>query len=271
MKYLILLLLISSTSFADISDRETQHITEVQIQRFTTALENENYDFLEQLFNTNQLFPFLIVQNSKIVQNEITNQITFQNSGNVIAYTNIYGIVFLESSQTALNISEITKLPYHEEGMLDMYTDLQNISSNNIEQFNTLFYRGIHIALQYPLASHTPTSVINSLTNVNIALTRHIMLAHPSYRYNNDFYPNMISTLLYPFMAKHPTLGSKLLEKIEDTNNSKVRDIFFKKIFHTKSIQISLQNYLIYASFYNKSFDNFIRPIKYWDTTYYNY
>ncbi|MGL4394011.1 MAG: hypothetical protein ACRCS8_02170 [Brevinema sp.] len=262
----------TSAKTSEVADKP-ELITPEERASIIAGLENGDYTVLDRFFTTNELKPFLKVQDKIFIKDGKTNIVSFQNKDSIIAYTNVYGIVFLNSTQVILDSVQINCFPFLEYGLLTFFSNLQILDLTNTEEFEDQFLEGISIAIKYPVPCHTPETVIELLSNSKIkSFGYHVLSGTPSYRYGND-YNNapIIATLLYPFSTKYPELGISFLKQLENPDNIELRKLFFKYILPKQSIKIVLQNYFIYASFYNPSNDNFIRPFKYWDTPSYTY
>ena len=115
MKYLILLLLISSTSFADISDRETQQII--------SELKKGNYKILDFYYSRESASPFIKLQDGQIYikqyasylnKEHITKAFSFKNNGKTFIYKNKYNLRFVNDEEVLLTLDEIKSMPNSE-------------------------------------------------------------------------------------------------------------------------------------------------------------
>ena len=115
MKYLILLLLISSTSFAGISDRETQQII--------SELKKGNYKILDFYYSRESASPFIKLQNGQIYikqyasylnKEHITKAFSFKNNGKTFIYKNKYNLRFVNDEEVLLTLDEIKSMPNSE-------------------------------------------------------------------------------------------------------------------------------------------------------------
>ncbi|MGL4367230.1 MAG: hypothetical protein ACRCTQ_02960 [Brevinemataceae bacterium] len=95
-------------------------MTSEEITTIISGLENGDYTVLDPFFETNQLFPVSRIRNGFTVDYygtdadnilyEKTNYIQFPNVGEIITYTNQYGIPFVESHKLLIPIETLTNL-----------------------------------------------------------------------------------------------------------------------------------------------------------------
>lgn len=90
--------------------------TAPEVAEIIQNLEQGNEAVLEPFFCTNKLFPYVYVRNGSVVEYKSynkakTNYVSFKMSDHVAAYTNRYGVIFLNDQEILLSLSEITNLP----------------------------------------------------------------------------------------------------------------------------------------------------------------
>ncbi|MGL4560721.1 MAG: hypothetical protein ACRCV0_00325 [Brevinema sp.] len=126
-------------------NKKSELITAEERAAIIVGLKNSDYTVLDRFFETNELYPEMIVQDAYIIESSIdsniqeTNNVTFQNKETVISYTNQYGILFLNRNCTSFTEEEILYSLTNQHWALSQIADVTSqILSNNSTNFTKI-------------------------------------------------------------------------------------------------------------------------------------
>ncbi|MGL4367226.1 MAG: hypothetical protein ACRCTQ_02940 [Brevinemataceae bacterium] len=141
-------------------------MTSEEITTIISGLENGDYTILDPFFETNQLFPYVVVTNGDVILLDlkkldleeqsgyplITNSFTLEKSGIIIAYTNQYGIVFLNDNEVVVSKQEWLKISSNNTiGFEERMTNTFNLTDPTLiaDEFSQLYDSGVYQFLTY--------------------------------------------------------------------------------------------------------------------------
>lgn len=137
----------------------TLAISEEERASIIAGLKQDNYSVLDPFFETNELFPAFILQDTIFINptnNQKTELIHFKNSGEVLAYTNFAGVYFFNEKITLVDPEELSATTSIQEGSDYKTYDAYKImfSTTNIRELDTMAGRQFsgsprHIARLY--------------------------------------------------------------------------------------------------------------------------
>ncbi|MGL4562670.1 MAG: hypothetical protein ACRCVW_02290 [Brevinema sp.] len=147
-------------------NKKSELITPEERAIIIAGLEKGDYTVLDRFFETNELYPEMIVQDAYIFESSIdskvkeTNNVTFQNKKTIISYTNQYGVLFLNRDCTAFTEEEILYSLTNQYGALSQIADVTSqILSNNSTDFTKI------LNCIFPSTSYLMLSIANTKIN----------------------------------------------------------------------------------------------------------
>ncbi|MGL4394664.1 MAG: hypothetical protein ACRCS8_05515 [Brevinema sp.] len=93
--------------------------TDKESSQFITALKKGDYSVLDEYFDTNNLSPSIVLEKSKIdlynwaehkKRKYSVADFSFSNEGKVLAYTNQYGIIFINDQEELISLEEVNTI-----------------------------------------------------------------------------------------------------------------------------------------------------------------
>ena len=116
-------------------------ISDAEKQKLIQGIENGDYSVLDPYLSREKLYPYKIMQATQVSdyqwvphedRESISKNITFDNNGKVIAYTNQYGFVLLNDEEFLLTKQDISNIPNAEcLGFEYIINTVSKLTNNN--------------------------------------------------------------------------------------------------------------------------------------------
>ncbi|MGL5956437.1 MAG: hypothetical protein ACRC0X_07550, partial [Brevinema sp.] len=87
-------------------------ISDKMLQVMISELSNSTFTTFDELFDTSQLAPYHYIGYFEHISNNITNYTSPIHKGQVIAYTNQYGILFFNDEEILFTLDDLQEVPY---------------------------------------------------------------------------------------------------------------------------------------------------------------
>ena len=216
MRYLILLVLLTMSCTDKKQDKEKI----IELQNIISAVENQDFSIFDKYFSKEKLFPIFILQDTIFIDPDYddikTTLIIYSNKGCSIAYTNKYGMLFLENSKELVSYEEI----------LNIANQISEIRGNELSW--------IYRQLSRPLANQD-SRMKNSIIYHNLLyLNSQILINNITQSKSLEQFTNS----LLPILSV-------------DNNSSYQQYLFTQSIGNTQSqLSSALKNHLVLSLYY---------------------
>ncbi|MGL4388204.1 MAG: hypothetical protein ACRCTJ_02275 [Brevinema sp.] len=144
---LIILLFFSFYSHSNLFSKNIK-LSSKEKKAIAIGLKRKKYEVLDQFFKPEELYPAIYITHKFVVEDinsndsfmTITNQISFQKTGAVIAYTNKWGVFFVNDKEYLFTPDEFTNTLVKQS---TLFKPLQQISKRIFEAKKAQELRGI--------------------------------------------------------------------------------------------------------------------------------